>query len=749
VLFIDDLQWGDVDSAAALANLVQPPDAPPLLLLIAYRSEYLTTSPSLETLSRLLQAASVDEVRIPVDALTPGDARDLALALLGDRPDAAREADWVVRESGGSALFVYELVDYLESGESTGRAPELDHVLRLRVARLPELTRRLLEVIAVAARPVRIEDAQTAAHLPPLDPQVIASLRASRLVRTMGTGPQGQVETFHDRIRESIVAHLPPQTAQHHHAGLAASLELTGRADPETLAAHFEGADDHERASYYCERAAIEAVQVLAFDRAEILFKRALALTSLDAARVRLSERLIHFYTDLARFDDAYAVMRQAVEPLGVRLPVSFAPPLFMIDLVRAWRRLRGRAPRELIDLPAATDERLLYAVRLMNAGAKAAYQIRPELCVAVAAKIVNLCLRHGNTPDCAVGYMVIGCIFQGGVLGRYRAGYDFGRLALDLVDRYGNRNQRAEVHFVVGYFGTSWLRPAREAEALWRTAYDAGLETGDLFHTGCAAAATTMSWFMRGVPLADLDVKAATYLDVLQRSRLREPAGVVTALRQVIRNLRGETRGRNSLSDETFDEETFAREAAGFGSRHFEHIYYVARLQVLYLWGDYDGALQAAARSAACLKSSPGMLHSAEHHFYMALLQSATGRAPRAVRGVQRRYAKWATRNAENFLARSQILAGEVARQQGRFAEAAGLHTTAAAAAASFGQQHLVALASQLAARAFVSAGNAPDAARCQERAIEAWNAWGATAYAQYLSSAEAAHQERLRTSR
>jgi tetratricopeptide (TPR) repeat protein len=244
------------------------------------------------------------------------------------------------------------------------------------------------------------------------------------------------------------------------------------------------------------------------------------------------------------------------------------------------------------------------------------------------------------------------------------------------------------------------------------------------------------MSWFMRGVPLTDLDVKAATYLDVLNRRRLREPAGVVTALRQVIRNLRGETRGRNSLSDDTFDEETFAREAAGFGSRHFEHIYYVARLQVLYLWGDYDGALQAATRSAACLKSSPGMLHSAEHHFYTALLQSATGRAPRAVRGVQRRYGKWAALNEENFLARSQILAGEVARQQGRFADAAELHATAAAAAASFGQHHLVALASQLAASAFVSAGNAPDAARCHERAIEAWNAWGATAYAQQLSS-------------
>jgi len=148
---------------------------------------------------------------------------------------------------------------------------------------------------------------------------------------------------------------------------------------------------------------------------------------------------------------------------LGVKLPARFALPSFALDLLTSRLRLRGRKAGDLLELPPLEDPRLQAAVRLINAVAKAAYQVRPELCAAVSVKGVNLCLRHGNTPDCAIAYMVYGTIFHGGVLGRHDLGYDFGRLVLDLVEKYRNTAQRAEVRFVVGYFGTSWTkRPPR-----------------------------------------------------------------------------------------------------------------------------------------------------------------------------------------------------------------------------------------------------------------------------------------------
>src|SRR5262249_57194880 len=40
VIAIDDAQWGDADSAALLGDLFAPPDPPPVLLVLTYRTSF-------------------------------------------------------------------------------------------------------------------------------------------------------------------------------------------------------------------------------------------------------------------------------------------------------------------------------------------------------------------------------------------------------------------------------------------------------------------------------------------------------------------------------------------------------------------------------------------------------------------------------------------------------------------------------------------------------------------------------------
>lgn len=737
VLSIDDLQWGDVDSAQLLVELLRASRMARVLVLIAHRSESPGRSACLDALmaAEHERPASVEWQVVEVPAMAEGETLQLALALLGSaRPDARDIAERILKESGGNAFFIIELARHVRTGLNLDRASglDLDAVLWSRVQLLDAAPRRLLETVAVAGLPVRVRDAALAAGFDSFPQQVVIALRTSHFVRTTGPSIDDQIECYHDRIRESVAARLDRDRRLGCHARLSVALEASGVAEPQMVAVHLAHSEPARAATYYA-KAGEAATDVLAFERAEEYFRLAAELAGSTVEKAEVLERLIHFYADLGRFRDAYDTGRTAAASFGARLPANFIPPAFLLDLARARWQLGRRRIADISPLPELADERRRWVVRIISATAKSAFQIRPELCVAISTKAVTLCLRHGTIGESAVPFMVFGSIFLGGVLGRYETGYEYGRVALDLVERYNNRTQRAEVRFVVGYFGTSWLRPAIEAEALWQTAHAAGLESGDLFHTGCSCAGTVQSQLMRGAPLDAVLAATEQHAAWLARAQQRETLGCVRAVRQTIACLKGTTAGPASFDDETFDEAAFVKDIEGFGSKHFAHFYFVDKMLALYLRKQYAEAARLAASSAGYLKASAGMLHSTEHIFLDALIAGAAGSpgAAKALKKAAKKFAAWASRCPANFAHKQLLLAGEAARVAGNSASAAVHYAGAIAAATESGYLQVIGMAHERWAEMAAQEGHRDEAAKHRAAAREAWTAWGATSVA------------------
>jgi hypothetical protein len=395
VLFIDDLQWGDADSAALLSELLRPPDPPPLLLVGCFRVEADSDNALWTTLLGLRSSASPElEVReLIVGELAEREAEELAVALLETQPrfqDASARS--IARESRGNPFFIDELARHVREGaelkeaESSpaGEPVHLDDVIWARASWLPHDARRLLETVAVAGQPIDRAVARRAAGIVEDDQPAIALLRVGHWIRGAGVESEDQIEIYHDRIRQTVVARLSAQDRETAHQRLAFALESSSLPDPETLAIHYQGGGSKERAAVYAADAAVKAAEALAFDRAARLYKLALELGTVDASvrqrlRVSLGDALAnagrgaeaaHAYLAAAeeasatetlelqrraaeqllrsgRVDEGLAVLRRVLERIGMRLSSTPRGAVLSFLLRRLQLLIRGLSFRE------------------------------------------------------------------------------------------------------------------------------------------------------------------------------------------------------------------------------------------------------------------------------------------------------------------------------------------------------------------------------------------------------------------
>lgn len=283
VMYIDDLQWGDVDSAVMLDELLRPPDPPAILFLGCYRTEDAATSPflqrHLESMQKLGQL--IRRLELNVGPLTDPDATTLARALLEAGGTDAQNgvAESVASESKGLPYFVYELAEYVRrTSNGSALAPTLNvsltDVLRERIQGLSEAPHSLLEIVAVAGRPMAQEVVLEAAELNGKAHAALEELRTGCFVRSRNMDDCPFIESFHDQIREFVVAQLTTAALSACHGKIARALETSRWADAENLSIHFEIAGERRKAGEYARRAADAAMEMLAYDRAAALYCR-------------------------------------------------------------------------------------------------------------------------------------------------------------------------------------------------------------------------------------------------------------------------------------------------------------------------------------------------------------------------------------------------------------------------------------------------------------------------------------------
>ncbi|XZO04461.1 MAG: AAA family ATPase [Microcoleus sp.] len=465
---------------------------------------------------------------------------------------------------------------------------------------------------------------------------------------------------------------------------------------------------------------------------AEVLEK---AQTILD--KVKTYEILIIAQTAQSQTLKAIAVARDAMAQLGVELPTE--PDQVKIDraLQSLARQLQDRRIEELVNLPVMTDLQTQAAMQLLGMLFSAINQTMPSLTPLLSSTMVSLSLQFGNAPASTVGYLIHGLVLCS-FLGDVKTGYSFGKLALNLLDRFNATEFKS---LILAVF-SSWIQHHQEALRatipIGKNGYMAGMETGDFLYAGYNLTVCFEGNLFGGLEIdtweAELEIYSAAFAQIKQYS-----AQIILDITwQTTKNLRETVSTPDCLIGHAYNETVMIPKHHQDNNLTMIAIVYTYKLMLAYFFGNYPAALSHIAQVKPYLMSVSGLIFFPIFHFYAALthlaLFSTYPEIEQAeifalVENHQITLHQWAQNAPMNHLHKWYLVEAEKQRVLGNKAEAIDLYDRAISLAQENQFLNEEALANELAAKFYLEWGKEKFAKIYMIDAYYGYVQWGATA--------------------
>ena len=439
-------------------------------------------------------------------------------------------------------------------------------------------------------------------------------------------------------------------------------------------------------------------------ERLSGLSSRVLPLVDL-ATLTRLKEEL---FTTLGRGDRAVEACLDYLRHIGFQWSPHPAKEEVQQEYERLWRQIGSRSIEDLVDLPLMTDPEWRATMDVLSAALAPAVLTYLDLLFLIVCRMANLSLEHGNSDGSCFAYVWLGALI-GIRFGNYRAGFSFGKLGLDLVERRGLRRFEAKVYNLFAA-ESHWTLPVRTCLGLTRRAIDAANRVGDIAFAGFGEASLISCLLATGEPLADVQREAEAGLDFARRFRFGLVVDMISQKLMLIQTLRGLTSKFGSFDDTEFNEGRFEQQLAE--DPRFSRIaytYWLRKLQARFFAGAYVSAVAAAENAHRLWPMTPAAREQSDYELYAGLTRAALCDAASAADRTQhhealtahhRQLQEWAESCPDNFADRAALVGAEIARLEGRELEAERLYQQAIKSAHANGFIQNEGLAYELAAR-------------------------------------------------
>ena len=247
------------------------------------------------------------------------------------------------------------------------------------------------------------------------------------------------------------------------------------------------------------------------------------------------------------------------------------------------------------------------------------------------------------------------------------------------------------------------------------RAAYRDAVETGDLIFVCFSVYQIVAGLFLRNDPLDAVWRELEMALDFARQAKYGDVSDIIVSQQRFIANMQGRTATFSTFSDAQFDEAAFEAQMMVGRTSTMICWYWILKLKARFLSCDYAAALVAADKVRALLWASATSIHLLDYYYYAALAVAAHYEKASADKQTgwrellivhREQLREWAENYPPTFGDKHALVSAEIARLEGRDADAMRLYEEAIRSAHENGFVQNEGLAHEVAARFYAARG-------------------------------------------
>jgi predicted ATPase/signal transduction histidine kinase/CheY-like chemotaxis protein/tRNA A-37 threonylcarbamoyl transferase component Bud32 len=485
--------------------------------------------------------------------------------------------------------------------------------------------------------------------------------------------------------------------------------------------------------SYYLEKGEIEYLNAR-YDEALSTFDEALEHIDSLLDRCKVNEYKMTLYRMKNDLETSLYLGLQMLELLGIKLNAFPEEDELIAEMNHAKEIVASRDVESLIDLTEMQEPEKIAAMVFLKECLPLAFFLGSRLVFISGIKMIELSLTYGNSPHSSVGYAYYS--FTLAVVAQdFEDAYKFGSLALRLNDdKYQLKSYESLILNMWGAVGSHYTEHIERTREHLMRGYYSGVENGSYQWAGYCAFNCLCMYFWGTDSLKEVSEKIEKIIPGLKKI---DPNMVqyYYAINATVYNL-AEPVDDWSVLELWSDADDIIKACLEKNDLLTAFVEATCKLSLANWYSDYEKAINYANSAEKYLIGAPGIFINPAFHFHQCLALSVgydyvdgekQAQYLEKIKSNLEKFKLWSKHCPSTYLHQRLLIEAELARITGNVLEAEDLYDQAISSARENKFLQNEALASELAAKFWLSKGKEKIAKVYMSEAHYGYQHWGA----------------------